>query len=372
MSSDTSLLLVTLGPVQEFIAAGRRTADLWSGSDLLSRLAGCAVEAVEREVGPEAFLFPARGGAADTAASLPNRFLVRVPTDRVAALAAAAEAAIRAETRAAAVFALDKVGLAVSHAADADAAARFVEVAWAAVPEDDTLDGLLTGWPDGADRAGRSYRLVEMLAGGRKALRDFGGAGMSETSAAWPSGEAGHRCTLMPALPALVPAPSADPGAVAAFWKQIAADSGGRIREAERLSAVALAKRYYPLFARRDAPEDGLEAFPSTSSFATADFWVGVFKSSDPAVRQASEAFEAAVAALPRGLARRYTEVPVPAVERAAQGCRIGQLHRRSGRLITGDPLTPETVERETGIRVSDAELRDLNGKRTELLRVCL
>ena len=33
-----SLLLITIGPVQEFIASARRTRDLWFGSWLLSEL----------------------------------------------------------------------------------------------------------------------------------------------------------------------------------------------------------------------------------------------------------------------------------------------------------------------------------------------
>ena len=36
------LLLIALGPVQDFIAQSRRTRDLWYGSHLLSELARCA------------------------------------------------------------------------------------------------------------------------------------------------------------------------------------------------------------------------------------------------------------------------------------------------------------------------------------------
>jgi len=41
----------TLGPVQRFVAQARRTRDLWSGSFLLSYLAGCAMVAVEKNDG---------------------------------------------------------------------------------------------------------------------------------------------------------------------------------------------------------------------------------------------------------------------------------------------------------------------------------
>ena len=36
----------SLGPVQGFVAQARRTRDLWSGSFLLSYLAGCAINEV--------------------------------------------------------------------------------------------------------------------------------------------------------------------------------------------------------------------------------------------------------------------------------------------------------------------------------------
>jgi hypothetical protein len=40
--STQSLLLITIGPVQEFIAAARRSRDLWFGSWLLSELSKAA------------------------------------------------------------------------------------------------------------------------------------------------------------------------------------------------------------------------------------------------------------------------------------------------------------------------------------------
>ena len=40
------LLLVTIGPVQEFIAQARRTRDLWYGSHLLSELARAGARAL--------------------------------------------------------------------------------------------------------------------------------------------------------------------------------------------------------------------------------------------------------------------------------------------------------------------------------------
>jgi CRISPR-associated protein Cmr2 len=46
MTESIQILRMFVGPVQPFIAAGRRTRDLWAGSFLLSRLAGEAMQAV--------------------------------------------------------------------------------------------------------------------------------------------------------------------------------------------------------------------------------------------------------------------------------------------------------------------------------------
>ena len=53
-----ALLTVSLGPVQEFIAAGRSTSDLWAGSHFLSTLAWQAMKVIAEALGPDAILFP--------------------------------------------------------------------------------------------------------------------------------------------------------------------------------------------------------------------------------------------------------------------------------------------------------------------------
>lgn len=55
------LLLLAIGPVQGLIAAGRRCQDLWSGSQLLSDVAGAIASALNRECGNKAMVFPASG-----------------------------------------------------------------------------------------------------------------------------------------------------------------------------------------------------------------------------------------------------------------------------------------------------------------------
>ena len=53
-----ALLSVSIGPVQDFIAAARTTTDLWAGSHLLSRLSWEAMKVVCNRLGPDAILFP--------------------------------------------------------------------------------------------------------------------------------------------------------------------------------------------------------------------------------------------------------------------------------------------------------------------------
>lgn len=53
-----ALLVMSFGPVQDFIAQSRSTSDLWAGSHLLSRLAWEGMKAVCERWGPDCILFP--------------------------------------------------------------------------------------------------------------------------------------------------------------------------------------------------------------------------------------------------------------------------------------------------------------------------
>ncbi len=53
-----AFLLFTIGPVQDFIAAARRTLDLWSGSYLLSYLVASALKHIALTLGPDQVIFP--------------------------------------------------------------------------------------------------------------------------------------------------------------------------------------------------------------------------------------------------------------------------------------------------------------------------
>lgn len=79
-----SLLLVSIGPIQDFIASARRCQDLWYGSWLLSDLARTVAATFERACGNDALVFPAtlRAEAGLERPSVANKILVRVGDDR--------------------------------------------------------------------------------------------------------------------------------------------------------------------------------------------------------------------------------------------------------------------------------------------------
>ena len=81
--SKATLLLFSIGPVQEFIAAGRKTRDLFAGSQMLSHLSAKAIEAFlakGKDIGASVeVIFPSvKLGFTTTMRSVPNRFLADV------------------------------------------------------------------------------------------------------------------------------------------------------------------------------------------------------------------------------------------------------------------------------------------------------
>jgi len=113
LGSQPAILVVSLGPVQKFIAQARRVSDLWAGSHFLSLLCWQAMEPICDRFGPDSVLFPDLRGVPPTdewlvkkgicpqeedseekpldvdprmAAALPNRFVALVPSDQVGSI----------------------------------------------------------------------------------------------------------------------------------------------------------------------------------------------------------------------------------------------------------------------------------------------
>lgn len=172
--NQASLLALSIGPVQGFIAAARSTSDLWAGSHLLSCLAFEAMRPVIERLGPDAVLFPRlRGvpqvdlwlrddmklpealfegcewqkGATDSnplfSAALPNRFVAVVPAGEAEALAEEAKRSVRDWLQKLGKEVVDRLleaagfnteGEVYAHVQMRDQLAGFPEVHFAAVP----------------------------------------------------------------------------------------------------------------------------------------------------------------------------------------------------------------------------------------------
>lgn len=149
------LLALSIGPVQEFIAAARRTADLYAGSQLLMEIVGAA--AAEFEQPDDKRIFPVNldGGGA-------NKILVLVPGDPAERAEAARKRAVKCLTD---NWEKLVTGQRIAQFVDTDLAkrqlAQLLEFYAAWVP-----------FEEGSDYSERRDR-VESLLAGRKALRDF-------------------------------------------------------------------------------------------------------------------------------------------------------------------------------------------------------
>jgi len=103
------LLALSIGPVQEFIAAARRTRDLWFGSFLLSELSKAAAKAIADKCAHEALVFPGPKTAEeleptpeekDPPLTVANVVVAKVPGDQQPAeLVRAAREAVQARWR---------------------------------------------------------------------------------------------------------------------------------------------------------------------------------------------------------------------------------------------------------------------------------
>jgi CRISPR-associated protein Cmr2 len=167
---SSALVAIAIGPVQPFIAAARKTRDLWCGSTLLSR-ACCAVACVLADEDVTRLVFPAPETLEDLEPddARPDEFpvanrVVAVVDGEPGALAQEACAVASDELRRLAKNAFDGIRSPFDRELAERQVGELLETAWAAVPLENPDD-------DRAYRAARS-RLDALLAA-RKATRDF-------------------------------------------------------------------------------------------------------------------------------------------------------------------------------------------------------
>jgi len=319
---EPAFLLFALGPVQSFIAAARKTQDLWAGSYLLSFLSWQAMKVVAEAWGPDSIIFPDLCGQpfADlwlikekglkfieepskeklSAPTLPNRFLAILPADETAELARQVEEGVREVFKTICYTVKKGVEREAGITPDSEweniwrrQTENFLETYWAVLPWGEDYRQFLetfktwcqpmqepwefasiveqyekTGYtPNIGTCYSKLYALTERGLGSRKATRDFAG-----------QVEPHFKCTMIAELEPVHLAEHADFGKLREFWNRRMIPRLPMLRSGERLSAVALTKRLAAAYYFKASEEDGglgwdIEtSFPSTSTVATSPF----------------------------------------------------------------------------------------------------
>jgi len=248
-----TLLAMAIGPVQEFIAAARRTRDLWFGSHVLSEISKAAAKAVADRIGNnghQQLIFPSPEDATElepadneTRLAVANVILARLP-DGVCASEVANTARAAAQKRWK-EFAEKARGI----------AGRRVRIDVWQEQVDDVVEFYSAWQPLPSDSAYReTRRQVMRLLGARKACRDF-----------LMSSERDER----------LPKSSLDGARDTVLQKGTRGSDSLRLAHNEQLDVVGLTKRR----------AGGLQSFPSVASVA-AHSWLQV------AAEQASAQFD--------------------------------------------------------------------------------
>ena len=389
VSADAAVLRFTIGPIQTFIDQSRRTRDLWAGSFLLSWLAGQAMTMITADKGarldhpmvdgetPDALfaaIMRARARSAGTPLpvgpvlmpSLPNELRAVVDNpDHAARLAGMAARAVRDAWQRVAAEVFDAFVQPFLDGCEPEQRQRtqriwtrqigtdptdepFWEIAWAAGARDDGDDtwlaahkltrpsrisaaeegDLCTLMHDWQELSGHS----RVLSGGRQAQQKF-----------WE----GFRCHI------------------ASHFGQ-GHDSAGRLielAESERLSAIAMVRRLFPLLpVQRLAnvigwyPEDadrsrldGRQPYsyrPSTSAIATVHWLNRVKRHADA---ESVEAFVDKVGAASRALAKAERHSPIEIVKH------LGDLGDVDGKLFY-----ESTIDNPRELQIHAARRSDL------------
>jgi CRISPR-associated protein Cmr2 len=172
---SSSLLALAIGPIQEFIAAARRTRDLWFGSQILSELSRAVAQVVHEREGQ--LIFPDASALDTQDAGIANIILAKLgPELDPRAIAAAAQEALYARWKEYAENAAGVVGCVLD------------ETRWNA-QLDDALE-CYAAWTPWSEETGNAYQTartrVMRLLDARKRVREFvpgqGEAGVPKSS----------------------------------------------------------------------------------------------------------------------------------------------------------------------------------------------
>lgn len=210
------LILIAVGPVQDFIAAARKLRDLWFGSHMLSELSKTVARAL-RDTDCE-LIFPGIQSDADltqgSGFAVVNKILARVPSHlNPAEIAKNAESSMRDlihEYAEKALINAKKIGIRIDDNQFREQILDIGEFYAAWVP--------LTDYAESRDR-------LESLMAGRKALRNF-------KEPTW-CGKGRHKSSL--------------DGARETVIGEKHPEKIGLLKNGERLDTIGVIKRFYPL-----------------------------------------------------------------------------------------------------------------------------
>ncbi len=210
----SQLLAISVGPVQEFIAAARRTRDLWFGSYLLSEISRAVAQSIEKN-GDCELIFPASTEASNVA----NVILGEIAEGDPAQIAAYAKSAAQKRWREFADQAKTEASSLIREDVWNDQINDVIEfyAAWVTCSEDDYQ----------ADRR----KLMRLLAG-RKNCRDFTQPGFNDVGLPKSSLD-GQRPTVLKG-----PGPEEPRNTYREHWPRAL-----RLASGEQLDVVGVTKR---------------------------------------------------------------------------------------------------------------------------------
>ncbi len=329
---EPSLLLFSIGPIQDFIATARKTQDLWAGSYMLSYISWTAMKAISEEMGPDSIIFPdlmgqpfcnlwlresglefieKPGGESLSSPTLPNRVLAILSKDNVEKIARRAEDAVKRVFIEVCFTVKKEIENSLNELKN-DAiweeiwnrqTRGFLQVYWSILPigkkneyksfidtyktflGNDLLkifEKLLKEYetkgfgPNIGTVYGQLYRFLEKTHGSRKTIRDF-----SQQS------EPHYKCTMCGIREPVHPEQynnqnCKEYGALVGFWKERLRSKFQDIKPSERLCAVCLTKRFACRHYFNSKKDFRIStSYPSTSTMATAAFKLRIIEKSD-------------------------------------------------------------------------------------------
>jgi CRISPR-associated protein Cmr2 len=414
-----AFLIFSIGPVQEFIAAARRTQDLWMGSWILSYLSWKAMERLADEFGPDVIVFPSLRGqplcdwwlnktyglpcqpvSTDLGRpTFPNRFLALLPAKEASKAAQEAEKTVQEEWKRLARQVYNALTNSISPILPADKKTEdlwesqiqgLLEIYWVVLPwpGDDQPPGTAQAEAgkelyeqlckplEGEDW--RFHRVYEILHKSGQydpnwgtvwsLLYDLADRAFNARKTLrnfTQTEEIGDKCTQCGQRAAL----RSNTQDSKAFWEQVAKNLRGQNRYdikpdgKERLCAVCTVKR----FVQREVlkREFGLRGgFPSTSEIAAAPFKKRVLEAlgnGNQEVRKALQDFLSVVSSL---IPTTVAERAVPYLEDRKQilsGPEVSlaeRLLKIDGEWLHIESWTEERLK-EAGVTVSKGEIQE-------------